>query len=177
MATNWNFEVIFLDSFNVNAQRRIITSDYYQYRFTAFSSLKLKHLVLKWETRILPRTDTNSLLHTLSSAFCGTQRFITVFTKTHRWSVFWACRIYEVVYNLTLTEVCLERLRKAMKGLAIAQAVSRWLSNRRAAFAHGQVTWDLWWTVWHWGRFSPRTSVSPSNHHSTKFSILIITRG
>jgi hypothetical protein len=25
----------------------------------------------------------------------------------------------------------------------------------------GQVTWDLWWTKWHWGRFCPSTSVSP----------------
>jgi hypothetical protein len=37
--------------------------------------------------------------------------------------------------------------------------------------------WDLWWTKWHWGRFSPSTSVSPSDHHSTNFSIIIITRG
>jgi hypothetical protein len=36
--------------------------------------------------------------------------------------------------------------------------------------------WDLWWTKWHWGRFSPSNSVSPANHHSTKFFILIITR-
>jgi hypothetical protein len=28
-----------------------------------------------------------------------------------------------------------------------------------------------------WGRFSPSTSVSPANLHSTKFSIIIITRG
>jgi hypothetical protein len=27
--------------------------------------------------------------------------------------------------------------------------------------------WDLWWTKWHWGRFSPSTSVSPANFHST----------
>jgi hypothetical protein len=25
----------------------------------------------------------------------------------------------------------------------------------------GLVKWDLWWTKWHWGRFSPSTSVSP----------------
>jgi hypothetical protein len=33
--------------------------------------------------------------------------------------------------------------------------------------------WDLWWTKRHWGRFSPRTSVSPVNH-STDYSTLII---
>jgi hypothetical protein len=41
----------------------------------------------------------------------------------------------------------------------------------------GLVKWDLWWTKWRWWKFSPRTSVSSANLHSTKFSILIITRG
>jgi hypothetical protein len=35
---------------------------------------------------------------------------------------------------------------------------------------------DLWWTKWRWGRFSQSTSVSPANFHSTKFSIITITR-
>jgi hypothetical protein len=26
--------------------------------------------------------------------------------------------------------------------------------------------WDLWWTKWNWGRFSPSTSVSADNSHS-----------
>jgi hypothetical protein len=34
--------------------------------------------------------------------------------------------------------------------------------------------WDLWWTKWYWGRFSPSTKVSPANPHSTNCSILII---
>jgi hypothetical protein len=28
--------------------------------------------------------------------------------------------------------------------------------------------WDLWWTKLHWGMFSPSTSVSPANSHSTE---------
>jgi hypothetical protein len=49
---------------------------------------------------------------------------------------------------------------------------------RRPGFSSVQVLWDLWWTKWHWGRFFfPSTSISPANHHSTKFPILIITRG
>jgi hypothetical protein len=32
----------------------------------------------------------------------------------------------------------------------------------------GLVKWDLWWTNWHYGRFSLSTSVSPANLHSTK---------
>jgi hypothetical protein len=38
----------------------------------------------------------------------------------------------------------------------------------------GQVMWDLWWTKWHWGTFSPSTSVSPASPHSTDCSIIII---
>jgi hypothetical protein len=37
--------------------------------------------------------------------------------------------------------------------------------------------WDLWWTKWRWGRFSPSISVSPANLHSIIVSIIIITRG
>jgi hypothetical protein len=33
--------------------------------------------------------------------------------------------------------------------------------------------WDLWWIKWHWGRFSPTTSVSPANHHSTNCSTIL----
>jgi hypothetical protein len=45
------------------------------------------------------------------------------------------------------------------------------------AYGPGLAKWDLWWTKWRWGRFSPSTSVSPANLHSTKFSIIIIIRG
>jgi hypothetical protein len=66
-------------------------------------------------------------------------------------------------------------------GRAIAQAVSRWLPTA-AARVHragpgsvpGQVMRDLWWTKRHKGRFSPSTSVSPANPHSTDCSMLII---
>jgi hypothetical protein len=38
--------------------------------------------------------------------------------------------------------------------------------------------WDLWRAKWQWGRFSPSTSVSPANLHSTGLStITIIIRG
>jgi hypothetical protein len=41
----------------------------------------------------------------------------------------------------------------------------------------GLVKWDLLWTKWRWGRFSPSTSVTPANLHSTKFSVLSPRRG
>jgi hypothetical protein len=34
--------------------------------------------------------------------------------------------------------------------------------------------WDLWWTKWYWGMFSPSSSVSPANSHSTDCSTIII---
>jgi hypothetical protein len=37
-----------------------------------------------------------------------------------------------------------------------------------------QVMKDLWWTRWHWGRFSLSTLVSPANLHSTDCSTFII---
>jgi hypothetical protein len=49
-------------------------------------------------------------------------------------------------------------------GPAIAQAVSRWLPTAAARVrARGLVKWDLWWTKWRRGSFSPSTSVSPAN--------------
>jgi hypothetical protein len=35
--------------------------------------------------------------------------------------------------------------------------------------------WDLWWTKWRWGRFSPSTTGSPANLHTTNFSTITIT--
>jgi hypothetical protein len=53
-------------------------------------------------------------------------------------------------------------------GLAIAQAVSRRSSHRGGPVSSpSQVVWDLWWTKWHWGRFSPASS------HSTDCSTVI----
>jgi hypothetical protein len=53
-------------------------------------------------------------------------------------------------------------------GRVIAQAVSRRLPTT-AARVRSQVMWDLWWKKWHWGRFSPSTSVFPANSHSTDY--------
>jgi hypothetical protein len=60
-------------------------------------------------------------------------------------------------------------LHDTSPGRAIAQAVSRWLPTTAA-----RVMCDLWWTKWRWGRFSPSTSVSPANLHSTNFSTVPI---
>jgi hypothetical protein len=54
-----------------------------------------------------------------------------------------------------------------MIGSATAQAVSRWLPTAAARVqTRGLVMWDLCWTKWRWGRFSPSTSVSPMSRDS-----------
>jgi hypothetical protein len=58
-------------------------------------------------------------------------------------------------------------------GRAVAQAVRRRLPTA-AARVRAQVMWDLWWTKWHWGRFSPSISLSPANSLSTDCSTFII---
>jgi hypothetical protein len=61
------------------------------------------------------------------------------------------------------------------EGRAIAQAISRWASH------HGDpgsnpvlVMWDLWWTKWRWGGFSPSISVAPANLYSTNCCTITI---
>jgi hypothetical protein len=49
--------------------------------------------------------------------------------------------------------------RKSRYGRAIAQGAP--------SSSSGQVMWNLCWTKWHWGRFSPSTSVSLTNFHPT----------
>jgi hypothetical protein len=61
------------------------------------------------------------------------------------------------------------------KGRAIAQAVSRWLPTAAARVRAG--VWSSEICGRQSGRFSPSTSVSPANLHSTNFSIIIINRG
>jgi hypothetical protein len=59
---------------------------------------------------------------------------------------------------------------------AIAQVVSRRLPSA-AVRIWSQVMQDLWWTKCNWGRFSPSTSVSPSNSHFTDCSTFIYHPG
>jgi hypothetical protein len=56
-------------------------------------------------------------------------------------------------------------------GRAIAQAVSH---RGGPGSTPGLVMWDLWWTKWRWGRFSPSTSVSPANLYSTNCSTITL---
>jgi hypothetical protein len=52
---------------------------------------------------------------------------------------------------------------------------SRWLPTAAARGSNpGLVMWDLWWTKGRRGRFSPSTSVSPANLHSTNCATIIL---
>jgi hypothetical protein len=50
------------------------------------------------------------------------------------------------------------------------QAFGEQWTGRGGPVGPGLVMWDLWWTKWRWGRFSPSTSVSPANLHSTNLN-------
>jgi hypothetical protein len=45
---------------------------------------------------------------------------------------------------------------------------------RRFGFEPRSGMWDLWWTKWHWCRFSLSTSVFPASSHPTDCSTFII---
>jgi hypothetical protein len=66
--------------------------------------------------------------------------------------------------------------RRALWGCAIAQAVTRWLPTAAA-----RVRSRVWWSGIYGGQSGVGAgflrSVSPANLHSTKFSILTVTRG
>jgi hypothetical protein len=60
------------------------------------------------------------------------------------------------------------------QGRAVAQAVSRRLPTAVVlSSSPDQVTWDLWWTTWHWDKFSLSTSVSPANSTAPHSSSII----
>jgi hypothetical protein len=60
------------------------------------------------------------------------------------------------------------------KGRAISGGWSPASHRGVTGSSPGHVIWDLWWTKWRWGRFSPSTSVSPANLHSNHCSRITI---
>jgi hypothetical protein len=93
--------------------------------------------------------------------------------------LFCVCFVLFVGSGPRIPTVCLKKVyvteeearaqQRTVEGRDIAQAVSRWLPTV-AGSRTGLVKWDLWWTKWRWGRFSPSPSVSPANLHSTNYS-------
>jgi hypothetical protein len=75
--------------------------------------------------------------------------------------------------KIIIKRMKLEEEDKVSSDRAIAQAVSGWRHRAGPDSNPDLVLWDLWWTKWHWGRFSPSTSVSLAN--STNFSTITIT--
>jgi hypothetical protein len=59
-----------------------------------------------------------------------------------------------------------------MTGHPTAQVISCFHHGNLGAIP-GEVMWDLLLTKWHWGSFSPSTSVSTANSHSTNCSNFI----
>jgi hypothetical protein len=95
--------------------------------------------------------------------------------------------LFQIAHNCTCFEVAVYRENSLMDLPCLSTYVCSILclktlkKNFRVTYfwaAPGSGKWNLWWTKWRRGRFSPRTSVSPAKTiHSTNFSILTITRG
>jgi hypothetical protein len=85
--------------------------------------------------------------------------------------VFLSCYLYMLLARSVHRCSCFE----LQHGRAIAQAVSRRLSIAAARIRVLVTSCGICGgTKWHWGRFSPSTSVSPANLHSTSCSTVII---
>jgi hypothetical protein len=75
-------------------------------------------------------------------------------------------------HNITHTSRCLQTQRTQD---FITILVYNAISHRGGPGSRpGLVKWDLWWTKWRWSRFSPSTSVSPANLHSTNCSTITL---
>jgi hypothetical protein len=97
----------------------------------------------------------------LNSPVVQPRNLVTQLTDVHSFYIMLVCASY---IGIKLFSILLETR-------AIAQAVSRWLSTA-AARVRSRV-WSSGICGGALDRFSPSTSVSPANLHSTKFSIII----
>jgi hypothetical protein len=79
------------------------------------------------------------------------------------------CRGFTQLYS-AIAETAIEVLTRT-KGRGIVRLASY---RGDPDSITGQVMWYLLWTKWRWSKFSPSTSVSPANSHSTDCSTLII---
>jgi hypothetical protein len=83
--------------------------------------------------------------------------------------------LVELYFNILAANEYRKYIGRNENGRAMAQAVNRWFPTA-AARVRARI-WSceiLWWTKWRWGRFSPSTSVSPVNLHSTNCSTIIL---
>jgi hypothetical protein len=71
---------------------------------------------------------------------------------------------------------CFNSVQPVFIVLAESRAIAQSLASHRGGpdSSPGLVMWDLWWTKWRCGRFSPSTSVSPANLYSTNCSTITL---
>jgi hypothetical protein len=94
------------------------------------------------------------------------------------YTVIFRKKFYFVVFGLkitgrenldnTLESTCVCWLRHSSSGYSLASHLGG------PGSSPGLVMWDLWWTKWRWGRFSPSASVSSANLHSTNCSTITL---
>jgi hypothetical protein len=115
--------------------------------------------------------------------------FVTMFLRTHHRNLSWARLIHFTSFKPSPLRSVYEFShwrRDNPSFLFPSSSVTKsmypflnsWMSLRFEVggprSSPGQVKWDLLCTQWHWGRFSPSTSVSPANSHFTDCPTFII---
>jgi hypothetical protein len=118
-----------------------------------------------WSWALIEKPPVTQLIKNFPK-FSRTRSFITVFTRVLHSFVSWARWIQSYYFfpDSYILIMIVPYLRRLLAGFP----------PRRPRSISGQVMWDLWWTKWHWGRFSPSTSVSPANFHSTNCSTVTL---
>jgi hypothetical protein len=122
-------------------------------------------------TKLIRCIFRNIILHVLGTLTTNVDSVETCFIGEKNLIVV----LYSVINNVLLSND--QFSSHSQGGRAVAPAVNRWLPTLATRVTSGQSMWGLWCTKRHWDRFSPSTSVSPANHHSTNFSNIIINRG
>jgi hypothetical protein len=90
------------------------------------------------------------------------------------------CRKWESIPNTVVGIKILiifrsrSHLNRFQLGTASLRAGRANLLKASLGSSPGQFMWDLLCTKWNWSRFSPNTSVSPANSHSTDCSTFIM---
>jgi hypothetical protein len=127
-------------------------------------------------TRNLPGGKRQPACEAYLTALCDT--VVWKMWKPRRLTILWAstaCYRDSFNFYLYLRELYALMLIEATPYL---KRLVAGFPPRRPGFAPGCGKWDLWWTKWCQGRFSPSSTVSPAKTvDSTNFSIITITRG
>jgi hypothetical protein len=74
------------------------------------------------------------------------------FIALYNWGEGFYCAVRNTIFNTTEVQLSFEKMCHGLGGYS---SVSH---REESGLIPGHSLWDLWWTKWHWNRFSPSTS-------------------